>query len=80
MKLSEAQCRVLNAARAGADIYHPYDRSGGRVIVNPAGESFAPYYIQYRTLDALLELGLLKEKDDYPGFFEDSDCHYVFVK
>jgi hypothetical protein len=74
--LTETQRRVMNAVRAGADVWHPHGRRGRWVYVNPAEELAKPYCIQYRTLEALVEYGLLKES----AKGDDPDHHYELVK
>jgi hypothetical protein len=74
--LTETQRRVMNAMRAGAYIWHPYNRKGRWAYVVPAAKDAKPYCIQYRTLDALLGYGLLEERDDAEG----PDHHYRLKK
>ena len=74
-RLTETQGRVMNAARMGADIWHPKNRTGAAVYVAPSESAAATYRIQYRTLDKLVALGLLEKKS--PGTV---NCHYVIVR
>jgi len=74
-RLTETLGRVMNAARMGAKIWHPVSRSGGAVYVAPAEAAAATYRIQYRTLDKLIALGLLKKKSQSNVY-----CHYVIVE
>ena len=75
-KLTETQRRVMNSVQAGADVWHPHNHRSRWVYVNPDSEWVKPYCIQYRTLEALLSLGLLKER----AKGDDPDHHYELVK